>query len=447
MKDVRIHYFPSVRSKYSSRTIALGDFLGLAQFTSVIKDIRSGNQNSTEYNKLKKKLPIVLFNVGTNGGKKDVDVKSFNPFLYLDVDKIDTAHFDEVKQEILRVFPAVLMCWRSCGGRGLGILIHTTGIGDHNWPSIRDHFAQFAFHGYRFDPKCFTRTRPTFVSIDEEAYINWDAPALDLSHLTATQSYEMPPPSPKDKTPENAGMGKHGGLRFSNIDSFFTGNDHDTPYLLFPDGVTIIQVERSYRKVTAGDRNAFIFRNLVRIRHLNPTLPYSVLTTFARKLNDRCAPRLDDEEVSGIANKVYFNKYPAFPNRRRKILFNPRIKKSAIQKQSDARRAMNQVKGEQTAARIYKFIEEYAGERKLTNRMIMMGTGIPLRTVERHTKQFREIINHNYRTKTEARPIQAEATVRFMERRANDRISIRSMERFVFPLPEARLVLLPRGIS
>lgn len=444
MKDVRIHYFPSVRSKYSSRTIALRDFLGLTQFTSVIKEIRSGNQNSTEYNKLKKKLPIVLFNVGTNGGKKDVDVKSFNPFLYLDVDKIDTAHFEEVKQEILRVFPAVLMCWRSCGGRGLGILIHTTGIGDHNWPSLREHFAQFAFHGYRFDPKCFTRTRPTFVSIDDDAFVNWDAPPLDLSHLTATQSYEMPPPSPNDKIPKTTGMGKHGGLRFSDIDSFFTNEDHDTPYLYFPNGVRLVQVERSFRKIKAGDRNAFVFRNLIRILHLNSFLSLSSLIALGRKLNERCEPRMGEEEVTEITKKVYLNRYPAYPNVKRKFLSNPRIKKSPREKQSEARRMMNQAKGEQTAARIYQFIEGYTGEKKLTNRMIMEGTGIPLRTVERHTKQFREIINNNHPTRTEARPKQAEPTVSFMERRARDKISTRSMERFVFPLPEARVVLLSR---
>lgn len=447
MKDSQIQYYNSVTRTHSTETIALGDFLRMSHLRDTIDELRFHEQGSVEYDTLKKTLPIVLFNVRTNGRRKDPDVTSYNPFLYLDVDKIALDDFDVVKEAILRSFPSALMCWKSCGGRGLGILIHTTGIGDHNWPSLRDYFAPFDFHGYRFDPKCFTRTRATFISIDDDAFFNWDATALDLSHLTATQSYEPPPPTPKDNKPENAGMGKDGGLRFSDIHTFFRNEHQDTPHLYFPNTVMLVQVERSFRKIKAGDRNAFVFRNLIRILHLNPFLSLPSLTALGRKLNERCEPRMGEAEVTAITKKVFLNRYPAYPNVKRMHLFNPRIKKSPREKQSEARRKMNQAKGEQTAARIYQFIEGYTSEKKLTNRIIMEGTGIPLRTVERHTKQFREIIDHNHRMRAEARPIQAEATVLPEDRLASGKILAGRMEHFVFPLPEARVALLVRNNS
>ncbi|QQR86881.1 MAG: hypothetical protein IPJ76_01255 [Flavobacteriales bacterium] len=447
MKDSQIQYYNSVTRTHSTETIALGDFLRMSHLRDTIDELRLHEQGSVEYNTLKKTLPIVLFNVRTNGGKKNRDVISFNPFLFLDVDKIHPDHFDVVKQEILMSFPSVLMCWRSSGGRGLGILIHTRGIEDRNWSSLRDHFAPFSFHGYRFDPSCFTRTRPTFISIDDDAFVNWEAPPLDLSHLTATQSYATPPPTPKKKNSEKAGMGKDGGLRFSDIDRFFTNEDQDTPYLYFPNGVMLVQVERSYRKIKAGDRNAFVFRNLIRILHLNPFLSLPSLNALGRKLDERCEPRMGAEEITAITKKVFLNRYPAYPNVKRTFLFNPRIKKSPREKQSEARRKMNQAKGEQTAARIYQFIEGYTSEKKLTNRMIMEGTGIPLRTVERHARQFRGIIDHNHRTRAEARPIQAEATVLPEDRLASGKILAGRIERFMFPLPAVRVVLLARCIS
>ena len=439
MKDTRIHYFPTIDSKESKDTIALDDFLRRPDLREKITQLRSLEQGTDLYDRLKKTLPIVLFNVRTNGKRKDTDVTAYNPFLYLDLDKIAPDQFDVVKQEVLKSLPWVLMCWRSCGGRGLGILIRTIGIGDQNWSSLRDHFSRFHFHGYHFDLKCFTRTRATFISVDDDAYVNWDAPALDLSHLTATQSYTTPPPTSKDNKTKNAGMGKEGGLRFSNIDEYFTGEYQSEPFRHFPDYVMIIQVERSRRKIRAGGRNAFVFRNLIRILHLNPDLTRSTLMSLGRKLNERCEPPMKEAEVAAIANTGLLNRYPAYPNVKRKVLFNPRIKKSPREKQSEARRMMNQAKGELTAAQIYRFIEAYTGEKKLTNRMISEGTAIPLRTVERHVKQFREIIDHDHRMRAEARPMKAEATDLQEDGVTECYFLIDRLSPFVLPLPEARI--------
>lgn len=408
MKDARINYYHSVKAKYSKDTIALGDFLSMRHLSGTIEELRSQEQGSPTYKSIKDGLPIVLFNVRTDGGKKDVDITGYNPFLFLDVDKVAPQDLESVKEQILSLFPSVLMCWRSCGGRGLGILIHTTGITDQNFSLLREHFAQFEFLGYTFDKRCFSRTRPTYISLDEEAYINWEAPVLDLSHLkkadTAIQSYETPPSSPRQGSTENTGMGLDGGLRFSSIDEHFTGEHQDTPRRRFTEGVRIIQVERSYRKVRSGDRNAFLFRNLVRILHLNPDLSIGQLTSLGNKLNERCEPRMDQSEVSSTAAKVFTNRYPAFPNVTRKVLFNPRIKKGARARQGEARGEMNRIAGEQTSQRIYDYIEAYEGDKKLTNKMISEGMGIPLRTVERHAKQFREMITNNHRERASVEP-------------------------------------------
>lgn len=421
MRNSYINLFQNVRETESTRSIPLSLFLSTVN-RDTIDHLRSLDpvRDKVEFKRRKEALPNVFFNGMTDGrGASDSNIVALNPFLFLDVDKVAPEDFASLKSRILCLLPSVLMMWRSCSGRGLGILIRTEGITRENWSSLRDHFAQYDLGKYEFDPKCFTLSRRTFLSHDDEAFFNWEAPALDLSYLNSSPSRSLskektatksnaPPLSPMDRDKGDngklLGIGLSGGLfqrlRFNNISDHFTGEHAKESTRHFPKGIAIVQVDKSYRRITDGNRNHYLFVNLVRILDLNPSLNESEMISFAYSVNARLLPSLDEGEVISTARKVFVKRYPATPNVLRKVLHNPKGKKTVKAKQSETQSIMRKKKGEDTQQRIYDFIEGYSGKKKLSGKMISEGTGIPIRTIERYGSQFREMIDTNHHEKS-----------------------------------------------
>ena len=172
------------------------------------------------------------------------------------------------------------------------------------------------------------------------------------------------------------------------------GEHWDTPHRYYQEKVAIIQIDSSRRKVTEGKRNAFLYRNVVRVMFLNQWLSLEGLRSIASDINGRCSPPLGATEVSELVSKIFLKRPPAIPNVLRRLLHNPRIVKDSKTKQSEAQSILSAKRGEATDQRIYDYIETYEGKGKLTSKKIAEGTGIPLSTVWKHGRKFREMIDH-----------------------------------------------------
>lgn len=421
MKDVHVPFLSNLFEEYSTQTLTLEQLHDRIkapdeQVTKTCSALRDMSKGSLEYDLKKHELPCVLINVATNGGNKKKDVLGFTGLLFLDIDNVPMEVTARIKERIMMLLPSTLMVWVSPGGRGLHLIALVAGIEGRCFKAIREMYCSFDFDGHRFDPKCFKSVQKMFLSMDQNILVNWQASTLDLSHLpseksTATKSYHAPPLSRIREERREIGMRLCGGLRLNNADDYFTGSYENVPHRYFPDKVHLVQVDPTYRKIGAGNRNSWLWINLVVIYFLNPQMDHSEVFSFGMTLNRRCDPPLDQSEVARIAHGVFMNRYTPKPNWERTVLHNPRLKKSIKQKQSESQSILRKAKGEQTSQLIYDFIEAYESDTKLTNRMISVGTGIPLRTVERHAKQFREMIEHNHPANAGARPLQAGTTV------------------------------------
>jgi len=414
MKNVQINLFNSIFAWSSTQRITLEE---LAQRIKSQDDridaLRSIPKDHPSYRNKKLSLPSVLLNGTTHGGANHDDIVSATGLIYVDVDSVDPSQVEEVKAGLIESFPSLLMCWRSVSGQGVGGVLRADNILLEDFPHLKRHFASLRIAGRKLDLSIFTIERKTIISSDPDLYCNWEAPSLDLSDMDRTSPEEESSIKSQERSSPSPLCLRLNGticspLRFDNVSDYFTGEHASSSFRHFPKGISIVAVDRSIRKIEEGGRNAFVYRNLLRIVHLNPGLNADEIKRFAYQLNTRCLPPMGTDEVNQILGSVISSPKIPIPNKRRKLLNNPALKLSSKERRSQAQSALMIAKGEATRQRIYDAIEAFDPTCRIDLSSIAKFSGVPLSTVKKHGKHFREIIQSHNKSASAA-PYRAEA--------------------------------------
>lgn len=374
-------------------------------------------QDKKKYDVAKGGLPCMMFNCHTKGGIKDEHFTRSTGLLYLDVDSVGVSEARALRGRLLQAFPSALSVWLSAGGQGIGMLLRVHGLTPENIKDVRAYLMN-ANPEFHFDPKCFNISRRNYLSHDPEAVFNPNALVLDLSTLVPslpssqgegtkrTTHSSIGSSLPDGKGPSYPFSGK---LRFNNDADFFIGRE-DESHILFQVKVGTVRVDGSWIKVKEGDRNPYLFRNLVRIMWLNPWLSTDQLIGLALGINTRSMEQpLERNEVLQLARRIHAGSYVPVPNVLRRVIYNPALKTSSQDRQSMTAKLVNEHRGENKAQRIYDAIEAYAGKTKLTAMLVSNLSGVPYRTVKYHWKRFKEYVRelnatHLMETRVERSP-------------------------------------------
>jgi hypothetical protein len=99
---------------------------------------------------------------------------------------------------------------------------------------------------------------------------------------------------------------------------------------------------------------------------------------------------LEDEEVDKVVRSVFNNDYVATPNVKRKILFNPSLDTPTKDKRSMCAKLIGAERTQRTLQRIHDAIEGYAGNEKITAKLVSKISGLELNNVKRKWKVFKD---------------------------------------------------------
>jgi hypothetical protein len=227
------------------------------------------------------------------------------------------------------------------------------------------------------------------MTYDTDVYVNFHSPCFDWELISCIDEEKGSVQSYYHIYTNSIILNNtfSGTLRFSNIDEYFEGEEE---YKYYPESVKIIMVQSAWIKVKEH-RNQWMFDNLIRIKWLNPNIPFPLLHGLAKDMNIRVMENpMGDEEVERIARNVFLNQYVATPNVRRKILFNPSLDTPTKDKRSICAKLIGAERTQRTLQRIHDAIEGYAGEEKITAKLVSRISGLELNNVKRKWKVFKD---------------------------------------------------------
>ncbi len=132
---------------------------------------KRGDLEAAKY--YKQKLISVTYNATFEKNRRKDCVKELSGLIYLDYDNVDTV----VYKERMKMYKFVKACFVSSGGTGISVLVQVDGLTEYNFTAnvIKVHnLLNYA----GLDVGCKDITRMTYLSHDNEIYINYRVEAL-----------------------------------------------------------------------------------------------------------------------------------------------------------------------------------------------------------------------------------------------------------------------------
>ena len=349
-----------------------------AEILSKIEEARNIYELDTEvYDNIKSTLPCYTLNFTFNNWKNNENIKETTGFIYLDVD-------DET--EIEKSNPYIFATWLSLSGNGRGILVKVDDLTLQNFKNTYISIAKTL--NIKVDEAAAKASQYTVQSFDKDVYLNNDS----LTWKVENNTFKDSPITPliKNKRKGNPKMGENQKLRFSNIDEYdFKGND----FIYFEDEKELIaQVKVPYR-IYDGGRNNIISAIAYQIKALHPEIEDDTLTTIIFSINEkRCVPKLRDNEVMEIVNKVLRLKdVEPILNVEKRFLFDPKKMLSHKQKMKMIAPIMGKRKSDKTIQKLKNIIEGWNVEKQgnITQEKLQKVSKFNIKTIERYYKLFK----------------------------------------------------------
>lgn len=392
MTEIAIQVFPSIKSSSPIQTVDLDGLVHMNQeptelVRTTVDFLRTLEKGTKQYDDVKLTLPCLSINVRTKGGLGAKHIVGTNPLLYLDIDGVKKAELGSVKRDVVKMFPSIALVWTSAGGSGLSMVMRVEGLDKSNMGRLKGYFKGVNILGYKFDSKCFSLARRTFISYDPDIYVNMGANNFDWSLIPESINV-IGAVQYNNQYNYNIIYNYYTNrIRWDNVDEYIEG---DEEVRFVPEGVGIIKVEGSWN-VKSGNRNAWLFNNLVRVKYLNPHLSIKFLLDIANGMNNTINENpMEESEVKQIVSNVFNGSYVPSPNVKRKILFNPDLNIPTKDKRSRCAKLIGAERTGKTLQKIRDAIEGYQGDQKITAKLISAISGLEVNNVKRKWKYFKE---------------------------------------------------------
>jgi hypothetical protein len=358
-------------------------------YTPLISTLRLYEKGSITYDALKDHtLPTYRFNFLTKGSASNVNLGAPTGLIYLDVDRVETIESNS----------HIYAYWKSPSKTGYAVLIKVSGLTLDNFKQAYDYVGTVI--GVTPDPCARKAIQQTCLSYDPNLYLNEDSTTIELSCLIQDNKKGIIPSIHREERKDIGGNATFfkGGIRFNNIDEYFTGEFKDLEYRVFTEKVSICNPMMP-KDTPIGKRHSLFYTFMTQVAVLNYLkIPLKYLQALATSVNSGLDYPMPLAEVKSIATSVFTQmkegKLTIFYNEDRRILFNPLFKLARIEKMKIVNREIGALRSSKTENEIYRIIEnwDFSLYNKITIKAVSRVIGKSQATIKRYWKSFKEFV-------------------------------------------------------
>lgn len=393
--EFRISTFENVHKPIVLKTISVEEILEKIKngdsHLPTIKKAREFGKGTSNYDFIKKnKLPTYRFNFSFKDSyAKNGNILAPTGLIYLDADDTD------VIPENNYVFAK----WKSLSNTGFGILVKVENLTKANYKDAYNQLSDII--GIKSDSGARKLIQQTVLSFDSNLYHNPNS--LIYCYIEKEEEKKV---SFSNTKKEKKGISSNDTFlihedkteyRNNNIDDYFKGEFADVPFLVFSDDKTkICQPFTPYNLITKGQRNWMMFSYLSNYASLNPNCDKRFLMELSNYMNNKMSPKLPKFEVATIIGNVLKKQKEGslemYCNKERRILFNPNMKFTRMEKYEITGRENGKVRKDRTILLIYKTIEnwDFEANGKIIQKKVALKANQSITTIKRYWYEFKD---------------------------------------------------------
>jgi hypothetical protein len=358
--------------------------------TPIIHTLRLYEKGTTTYDLIKDHtIPTYRFNFLTKGNASNANLGDPTGIIYLDVDSVNSISDN----------PYIYAYWKSPSKTGYAVLVKVSGLSLQNFQKAYDYVGKVI--GVTPDPCARKAIQQTCFSYDPNLYHNEVSLTIDLSkEIIAVEKGVIP----SIHREERKDIGRNdtffkSGIRFNNLDEYFSGEFKTDKYRVFKDKVSVCNPIMP-KDTPIGKRHTLFYTYMTQVAVLNYlSIPLKYLQSLATSVNNGLDYPMPLTEVKSIVNSVFAQmksgKLVIFYNEDRRILFNPLFKLTRKEKMEIVNREMGILRSTKTEKEIYTAIEswDFNEYSKITIKAVSKISNKSESTVKRHWKTFKEFVS------------------------------------------------------
>lgn len=361
------------------------------EYFPIIEKARQIGKGNKDYDIIKtNQLPTFRFNFLFRDSAKNSNITDATGLLYLDADNIETIPDNEY----------VFAKWKSLSNLGFGILVKIDNLTQMNFADAYNQLSKVI--GIVTDNGARKPTQQTVLSFDSGLYYNNNSKVYKYQE-TKKVSLDIKLKKEKEGVTVSdtfSEKSKYNNIVYDNISDYFTGENAETPFLVFSDEKTRICKPFIPNTIKEGLRNSTMFLFLSNISLLNPNCGKGLLALFSYHINGRMKTKLSEYEVNKIINNVLkmreAGELQMYFNKERRILFNPNFKFTKKEKQQISGREVGKTRRDAKSLKIYEILENWDFEKngKITQKKVSAISNIPLSTIKKpyYWNQFKNYV-------------------------------------------------------
>ena len=382
----KINLYENLRSPKNPNVIPIDryvDFIKEGINETQVLTARVHGKGTKLYDRIKANRYCVTHNFLYNGYKSDDNIISSTGLLYYDVDSsIDFSQLDTNK---------IFIHHKSLGGIGSSIIVKANDITVDNFDSNYQSIAKELGIESLIDNNASKKSQFTVISYDKDVYYNPNSYVFTAS--TENLSFSSNISSSVCYLPRNDRF-LNNKFRITNA-SDFVANDNE--YEVFPNGVITAKVNIP-RNIPQGNRTKVLMAIIQQIVALNPFSLYQHTLNRALGINQIFTKHpLSEKEVIGIVDSIikYRDNKTITPinNHIRKVIFKGDSQLSRAEKTGIVNKEIGAIRTNITKRLIHDAIENWDKPEKIIAQKIAIITGKGIATINRHWKEFKEIVN------------------------------------------------------
>lgn len=397
-KQYLVNTFKSYKGTSIVDTINVTAWLDLIRESDYSSTIQLAREGKLDYETIKRSLPATTFNFLFNSTKKNKDIKASTGLMYIDVDDSD---LDILSLDKSKIFA----CYKSFGGKGLGILVQVEGIELSNFKSFYESIINDLGLSNFYDKNAVKATQPNVLSYDPNLYYNSNSFIYSSSNLHIQNT----PPSHVRKKEKKA-YTDDGGVnqesewindniehvvRYDNLGEIPIEGEYEVNW----DGWDYIVCSFPFKKVTKGKNNYFLTytNNLV---YLNPWITKGHALSMIRKVNlMACEVPMLESQLVRIVDSIFNYKSdgslkPQYHWKKRFIVFNKSCKLSREEKNVIVRKENSTRRTDLSTQKLNDIIDDWDWEKygKIVQDKVIDNHPISKKTVEKYWRHFKSFI-------------------------------------------------------
>lgn len=344
-----------------------------------IEEARSFYKEGDEdqYDAIKLKLPCYTLNFGFDKYKNNSNIIGSTGLIYIDVD--DETSIDLTNQ-------LIFASWKSVSNNGRGVLVKIDGLDLNNFKYNYNIISEEL--GVKSDKRASKPTQFTIQSYDSNLYINEDAisyKALEVKEKVPTSILI------KEEKKGSTEVGIKPLIRYDTINDY---DFKDESYIYFPEEKEFIAELYVSKTIEDGARNSKLYAIGIQFRALNPHLPSKYIEKYLQTINiHHCKPPLKKGEILSIVRSIMSVEEPKPSyNKERRILFNPELKLSRIEKVKIINPLLGLKRSEETYQELKEHVKnwDYQELGKVTEKKLIKLSGRSKNTVRKYYSKIRK---------------------------------------------------------